>query len=140
MFRIKTIPKIRLNYLPLLTVPISNDSLFSSKPHLNKPQSSPINPHQLQPPSFDKQKFYKEITIGSMSGLFVGFIIGKFSLLIAYLSVSVYLFIQFLESRNLFHVPFTLSPNLENSKQFILKNFNFKLSFLSSFLITMYNV
>lgn len=92
---------------------------------------------------FNGKLDYGELCFGSLTGLFFGFLVGKLSTAIVFLSVSTYLMLQFLENRGVISIPWTSVFTLGN-RQFDLKTlfFNkpsFKFSFLSSFLIAAFN-
>lgn len=117
--------------------PIYNDYQVKSTPSL-KPNTMSISTPGT------RKKMYNELTIGSVTGLFLGVIIGKFSSLIVSLTLSVYLLVQFLKSRNLITIPWTYAFKLNGEnfdlRDLVFENFNFKLSFVLSFLIACFNV
>lgn len=87
---------------------------------------------------------YQELSIGSITGLFLGIIVGKLSSAIVFLSLSSYFLIQFLESRNIISIPWNsvinLGSNKINVKELLLHKPSFKISFVLSFLIAAYNI
>ncbi|KAK9380576.1 uncharacterized protein V2V93DRAFT_371058 [Kockiozyma suomiensis] len=76
---------------------------------------------------------YRELSIGSFAGLFVGFIVGKLSKLLVFISSSTYLFLQFLESRGLISMPYnslySWAKKRYGDKELILENISFKVAF-----------
>lgn len=127
----------RLAFVPLLR-PIFNDS--------HSLQQTTYN-HEVKLSNSNlsrRTQIYNELTIGSITGLFLGVIIGKFSTLIVSLTLSVYLLLQFLQSRNLIVIPwnyfFKFNRQSFDLNELVLTNFNFKLSFITSFLIACYNI
>lgn len=134
----------RLAFLPLIK-PIYNDSFKNAGNSMSIDKSiDKAKIGVLNAPLSERKKMYNELTIGSITGLFLGVIIGKFSSLIITLTLSCYLLLQFLESRNLIRIPwnyvFKFNRQDFDLKSLVLENFNFKLSFVSSFLIACYNI
>ncbi|KAK9375091.1 uncharacterized protein V1513DRAFT_414012 [Lipomyces chichibuensis] len=76
---------------------------------------------------------YRELAIGSFTGLFVGLLIGKFSRVLAFLAGSTYLFLQFLASRRVITLPYnrfyTWAKKRYGNKELILENLSFKVAF-----------
>lgn len=130
-------------FAPLLQ-PILNDSAYGYKDQKISSNVHSINTEVSNLKVSDKKRMYNELTIGSITGMFLGIIIGKFSSLIVTLTLSVYLLLQFLQSRNLISIPwnyiFKFNSQSFDLKQLVFENFNFKLSFISSFLIACYNI
>ncbi|AOW26540.1 hypothetical protein MEM_00879 [Candida albicans L26] len=87
---------------------------------------------------------YEELTIGSVVGLFLGVIIGKLSQVIVFVSLSSYFLIEFLENKNIIHIPWnyfiTIGKEKINLKQLFFEKPSFKISFVLSFIIAAYNV
>ncbi|KHC40913.1 Protein not essential for viability [Candida albicans P76055] len=87
---------------------------------------------------------YEELTIGSVVGLFSGVIIGKLSQVIVFVSLSSYFLIEFLENKNIIHIPWnyfiTIGKEKINLKQLFFEKPSFKISFVLSFIIAAYNV
>ncbi|WEJ96627.1 hypothetical protein PSN45_004168 [Yamadazyma tenuis] len=142
-FSFKPFSPYRLAFVPLLH-PIFNDSGFkgvsSSPASTIKSVGSDVSNLQLS----SRHKTYNELTLGSVTGLFLGIIIGKFSSLIVTLTLSVYLVLQFLQSRGVIQIPWNYIFRFNNqsfdTRQLFFDNFNFKISFISSFLIACYNI
>ncbi|SGZ49724.1 CIC11C00000003674 [Sungouiella intermedia] len=87
---------------------------------------------------------YGELCLGSLTGLFLGVVVGKLSSVLVFVSVSTYLLLQFLENRGMVTIPWTSILNIGN-RQWDLKLLffdkpSFKISLVSSFLIAAYNV
>ncbi|ODV76906.1 uncharacterized protein CANTADRAFT_92475 [Suhomyces tanzawaensis NRRL Y-17324] len=93
---------------------------------------------------FGGQLNYEELTIGSITGLFLGVIAGKLSSVFALLALSSYFLVQFLESRNIIHVPWNsivqLGKERINLKQLVFEKPSFKFSFALAFLIAAFNI
>lgn len=87
---------------------------------------------------------YEELTIGSVVGLFSGVIIGKLSQVIVFVSLLSYFLIEFLENKNIIHIPWnyfiTIGKEKINLKQLFFEKPSFKISFVLSFIIAAYNV
>lgn len=87
---------------------------------------------------------YQELTIGSVTGMVLGIIIGKISSMLVFLGLSSYFLIQFLELRNIITIPWNsiISVGKEriNVKDLVFNNVNFKIAFVLTFLIAAFNV
>ncbi|KAI5955496.1 hypothetical protein KGF57_003628 [Candida theae] len=87
---------------------------------------------------------YEDLTIGSVTGLFVGIILGKLSQVFVFISLSSFLLVEFLQNRNIINVPwnyiFTVGKQKINLKQLVFENPSFKISFVLSLIIAAYNV
>lgn len=87
---------------------------------------------------------YGELCLGSVTGLFLGIIIGKLSSAIVFLTASSYLLLQFLENKGVIKIPWTSILTIGGRKWDLKSLFfnqpSFKLSFVSSFLIAAFNV
>lgn len=87
---------------------------------------------------------YNELTLGSITGLFLGVIAGKLSTAIIFLAVSGYLLTQFLESRGIINIPWTrviqIGSEKVDIKSLVLEKPNFKIPFVLTFLIAAYNI
>lgn len=87
---------------------------------------------------------YEELTLGSITGLFIGIIIGKLSSVISLLAISLYFFVLFLESRGIVTIPWNAIINVGRErfdvKSLVLTNVGFKISFLLTFVIAAYNI
>ncbi|KAK6459427.1 uncharacterized protein RJT20DRAFT_15879 [Scheffersomyces xylosifermentans] len=87
---------------------------------------------------------YEELTVGSVTGLFVGIIAGKLSSVFLFLSLASYFLVEFLESRHIINIPWTyivkIGKNRIDIKEMVLNNPSFKISFALSFLIAAYNI
>lgn len=87
---------------------------------------------------------YDELTIGSVTGLFLGIIAGKMSSIIVFLTLSTYLLTQFLESRGIITIPWlamiTMGKEKMDIKELVFDKISFKIAFVSTFLIAAFNV
>lgn len=87
---------------------------------------------------------YQELTIGSVTGMVLGIIIGKISSMLVFLGLSSYFLVQFLELRNIITVPWnsiiSIGKERINVKDLVFNNVNFKIAFVLSFLIAAFNV
>lgn len=87
---------------------------------------------------------YDDLCVGSLTGLFLGIIVGKLSTTIALLSASTYLFLQFLESRNIVTIPWRsviqVGKQEIDMKSMFFDNLSFKISFVSTFLLAAWNI
>lgn len=100
---------------------------------------------EVRQPLMVREKLnYRDLCVGSMTGLFLGIIIGKLSTTLAFLAASAYLFLQFLENRGIVTVPWQSVVRM-GKKQIDLhtlffENVGFKLSFVSTFLLAAWNI
>ncbi|KAK9485082.1 hypothetical protein V1527DRAFT_425826 [Lipomyces starkeyi] len=82
---------------------------------------------------------YRELTIGSFTGLFVGLLIGKLSRVLVFLAGSTYLFLQFLASRRVITLPYnrfyTWAKKRYGNKELILENLSFKVAFGAAMIV-----
>lgn len=87
---------------------------------------------------------YSELCLGSLTGVFLGVIVGKLSSVLVFVSVSTYLLLQFLENRGMISIPWTSILSMGNRKWDLKRLFfdkpSFKISLVSSFMIAAYNV
>ncbi|CUM67121.1 uncharacterized protein PRCAT00004810001 [Priceomyces carsonii] len=87
---------------------------------------------------------YQELCIGSVTGLFLGIIAGKLSSVIVFLTLSSYLLLQFLQSRDIITIPWKKMINVGSEsidiRTLVFEKLSFKISFVSSFLIAAFNV
>lgn len=87
---------------------------------------------------------YSDLSIGSITGLFLGIVIGKLSTAIVFLSLSSYLLLQFLENRGIITIPWTSVLSIGKRKLDLKTLFfnrpSFKLSFVATFLLAAFNV
>ncbi|ABN68221.1 predicted protein, partial [Scheffersomyces stipitis CBS 6054] len=122
--------------------PLLNDTINARLPATDLSLS-------LQTPTYHKSRFggklnYEELTIGSVTGLFVGIIAGKLSSVFIFLSLATYFLVEFLESRNIINIPWnyivTVGKEKINIKELVLEKPSFKISFVLSFLIAAYNI
>lgn len=101
-------------------------------------------PPEVRTSRFGGKLDYGELSIGSVTGLFLGIIVGKLSSAIVFLSLSSYLLLQFLENRGIITIPWTSVLRLGNRrwdlKTLFFNKPSFKISFVASFLIAAFNV
>lgn len=86
---------------------------------------------------------YEQLSVGSFTGLLTGYVVGKISKLLVFLTVTGLLTLQYLESRGI--IRRRTIPMLSNMaryaeenvdvKEFMLDQPSFKVSFMSSFII-----
>lgn len=126
---------------------IYNDTAYANSPaNIQIQQNSSFNKNKspLNSTSNGGYLNYNELTIGSITGLFLGIIAGKLSSAILFLSLSSYFLIQFLESRNIISIPWNTMINIGSEKikikDILLHKPNFKISFILSFIIAAYNI
>lgn len=120
---------------------VHNDSIAISSPQRQyTPQSVEA---KIRTSRFDGKLDYGELCVGSLTGLFVGFVVGKLSSAIVFLAASSYLLLQFLENRGIITIPwtsvFTLGNRKWDLKTLFFRQPSFKISFFSSFLIAAFN-
>lgn len=120
-----------------LRKPIFNDVAIS-QPQVSIPQP------KIHHSRFGGKLDYQELSIGSVTGLFLGLIVGKLSSAIVFLSLSTYFLLQFLESRNIITIPWNqivqIGSSRINVKELFLHKPSFKISFVLTFLIAAYNI
>lgn len=117
---------------------VYNDAVTLSRPTYSAPK---LDTKPIQ--KVTKKLDYSELCFGSVTGLFLGVVVGKLSTAIVFLSLSSYLLLQFLENRGIITIPWRQVINIGN-RQWDLKAlfFNkpsFKILFVSSFLIAAFN-
>lgn len=116
--------------------PILNDTAY--KPDISIPKQQPVTSR------FNGKLNYQELSIGSVTGLFLGIIVGKLSTAILFLTLSTYLLLQFLESRDIITIPWNtiidIGSERINLKELIFHKPSFKISFILSFIIAAYNI
>jgi uncharacterized membrane protein (Fun14 family) len=85
---------------------------------------------------------YQHMSVGSFTGILCGYIVGKLSKLLVFLTVTSLLGVQFLETRGIIEVSsWPLAKQIVRwtrnhiDREFILDKPSFKISFLSSFII-----
>ncbi|KAK9495053.1 hypothetical protein V1508DRAFT_410771 [Lipomyces doorenjongii] len=82
---------------------------------------------------------YRELAIGSFTGLFVGLLIGKLSRVLVFLAGSTYLLLQFLASRRVITLPYnrfyTWAKKRYGNKELILENLSFKVAFGAAMIV-----
>lgn len=121
---------------------VRNDAIAISQPRQNHlPDAVQA---KVRTSRFGGKLDYGELCLGSLTGLFLGVVVGKLSSVLVFISVSSYLLLQFLENRGMITIPWTSILNI-GSRQWDLKLlfFNkpsFKVSLVSSFLIAAFNV
>jgi uncharacterized membrane protein (Fun14 family) len=108
---------------------------------------SVINPNKVNNPTrsrFGGKLHYKQLSYGSLLGLFAGVVIGKLSSVLAFISLSVFLTAQFLQSRGIIQVPWTsivrIGSDRVDLRQLLLEDPSFKVSFALTFLIAAFNI
>ncbi|CAI5756905.1 unnamed protein product [Candida verbasci] len=93
---------------------------------------------------FNNYLNYQELTIGSVTGLFLGIIIGKLSQVFLFVTLSSYLLLEFLQSRNVINIPWnkivSIGKEKIDIKQLVFEKPSFKISFILSLIIAAYNV
>lgn len=121
---------------------IHNDAIAVSSPQRN------YNPSALdakvRTSSLGKSLDYGDLCMGSVTGIFLGIIIGKLSSAIVFLSVSSYLLLQFLENRGIINIPWTsvisIGKEKLDLKTLLFNKPCFKVSFVSTFLLAAWNI
>ncbi|ODQ77882.1 hypothetical protein BABINDRAFT_163257 [Babjeviella inositovora NRRL Y-12698] len=88
---------------------------------------------------------YHELSIGSITGLFFGIIVGKLSHILVFVTVSGYLGLQYLQSKGIITLPTVnrvvkVAGSRVDVDDLVWNNQSFKLSFVSAFLVAAYNV
>ncbi|GMM33150.1 hypothetical protein DASC09_004750 [Saccharomycopsis crataegensis] len=127
--------------------------VFSNSPHVSNDvliQSPPpgtyagVSPETRQANKKHHKLSYDDLTYGSMFGLALGIIIGKLSYVLALISFTTFLSIEFLENRGIIQIPWngilSLGTQRLNLRDFLLNNPSFKLAFFLSFIIAAWNV
>ncbi|CCH40545.1 hypothetical protein BN7_78 [Wickerhamomyces ciferrii] len=117
-------------------------------PNFNSNQLPKIpDPNSLKHPRhsrFNGQLHYRQLSYGSLVGLFFGVVIGKLSSVLVFISLSAILSLQFLQSRGIIHVPWTsvvkVGKDRIDVRQLVLEDPSFKISFALSFLIAAFNI
>ncbi|EGW32329.1 uncharacterized protein SPAPADRAFT_61407 [Spathaspora passalidarum NRRL Y-27907] len=93
---------------------------------------------------FNNKLNYEELTIGSVTGMFLGIIIGKLSSVFLFVTLASYFLVEFLESRNIINIPWnyiiTVGREKIDVKKLVLEKPSFKFSFVLAFIIAAYNV
>jgi uncharacterized membrane protein (Fun14 family) len=115
---------------------ISNDSVVSSEYGQSRFQTA--IPHKSR---FNGKLDYEQLSVGSFTGLLSGYIVGKLSRIIAFITLSGLLTLQFLQSRGfistsdipLANRAFRWLRDRFNVSEFILEKPSFKISYLLSF-------
>lgn len=136
----------------LKAVPVLLGSSVLLRPSMVYNDVALSQPHTISTPRIEtkplqqvsKKLDYNELCIGSVTGLFLGIVIGKLSTAIVFLSLSSYLLLQFLENRGIITIPWRQVVNIGNRKWDLKSLFfnkpSFKILFVSSFLIAAFNV
>lgn len=122
---------------------IFNDAAFAGNRGFSTQQ--PVVPEQKVINSrFGGKLDYQELTIGSITGLFLGILAGKLSSAIVFLTLSGYLLTQFLENKGIISIPWRQFVNIGSEridvKRLVLNQPSFKISFVLTFLIAAFNV
>ena len=114
--------------------PIHNESVIPRQPIVIERKKS----------RFNGILNYEELTIGSVTGLFLGVIIGKLSSVLVVLTLAGYFLLQFLQSRQLVTIPWNSIISVGKSridvKNLVFEKPSFKLSFVLCFLIAAFNI
>lgn len=124
---------------------ILNESAFASNP-IGQISSNVKSVATDTPAStgFGGRVNYNELTIGSITGLFLGIIAGKLSSAIVFLALSGYFLTQFLESRGIISIPWGkvihIGSETIDLKSLVLEKPSFKVPFVLTFLIAAYNI
>lgn len=108
----------------------------------------PIEIHRKKKPihhsRFGGKLHYKQLSYGSLSGLFLGVVIGKLSGVFAFVALSIYLCFQFLESRGIIKIHWNnfidLGPDAINFEELFFEDPSFKISFVLTFIIAAFNI
>ncbi|KAI5968767.1 hypothetical protein CANMA_002203 [Candida margitis] len=124
---------------------IYNDVAAVSTPRQQVASNVTIHPVTKPTKSrFGNNLNYEELTIGSVTGLFLGIILGKLSQVFVFISLSSFLLVEFLQSRNIINIPwnyiFTVGKQKIDLKQLVFEKPSFKISFILSLIIAAYNV
>ncbi|GEQ68350.1 hypothetical protein JCM33374_g2018 [Metschnikowia sp. JCM 33374] len=129
------------SYFSAPTAFIRNDAVLSSPQRNYSPQSVEA---KVRTSRMGGKLDYSDLSIGSITGLFLGIVIGKLSTAIVFLSLSSYLLLQFLENRGIITIPWTSVFSIGTSKIDLKTLFfnrpSFKVSFVASFLLAAFNV
>lgn len=124
-----------------LQSPIRNDAALQVPTVDIKVSKKPAAVHKSR---FHGYLDYRELCIGSVTGLILGVVIGKFSSALVFLSLASYFLVQFLEANNIVVIPWKKIIRVGTEdievKELVLSNPSFKLSFVSSFLIAAFNI
>lgn len=136
---VRTLPIVLGALYILRPKPIFNDAVMPQR------YEAPIGVRvKTQPSPLQKKLNYNDLCIGSITGLFLGIIVGKLSTTIAFLGVSAYLFLQFLESRGIITIPWRsvvkMGKQQIDLKSMFFENLSFKLSFVSTFVLAAWNI
>lgn len=101
-----------------------------------------LKPQQLQ--LGNERISYEEMTLGLVTGLFLGIIAGKLLLVFVMLLLSSYFLVTFLENRGIISIPWTqiiqFGKEKIDMKAMIFDKLSFKVPFVLSFLIAAYNI
>ena len=120
---------------------VRNDAVLSSPQRHYTPQSIDA---KVRTSRADGKLNYSDLSIGSITGLFLGIVIGKLSTAIVFLSLSSYLLLQFLENRGIITIPWTsvlsFGGRKLDLKTLVFNRPSFKISFIATFLLAAYNV
>ncbi|RKP31295.1 hypothetical protein METBISCDRAFT_26668 [Metschnikowia bicuspidata] len=135
----RSLPVVLASGYLLRSRPIFNDSVLAprQKAQIDIRVKNPVEPVR-------KRLSYDDLCAGSLTGLFLGILVGKLSTTIAFLSASTYLFLQFLESRNIITIPWRsviqVGKQKIDLKSMFFDNLSFKISFVSTFLLAAWNI
>ncbi|CUM52844.1 uncharacterized protein AC631_02834 [Debaryomyces fabryi] len=122
---------------------ILNDAVFAGNRGITT-QPPVVQEQKVIKSRFGGKLDYQELTIGSITGLFLGILAGKLSSAIVFLTLSGYLLTQFLENRGIITIPWRQFVNIGSEKidvkRLVLNQPSFKISFVLTFLIAAFNV
>lgn len=126
---------------------ILNDSAYASATRLENTIKSNVKSAERDlhgKSGFGGRVNYNELTIGSLTGLFLGILAGKLSSAIVFLTLSGYFLTQFLESRGIISIPWNqviqIGSEKIDVKSLVLDKPAFKIPFVLTFLIAAYNI
>ncbi|KAK6463824.1 hypothetical protein DFJ63DRAFT_335337 [Scheffersomyces coipomensis] len=126
---------------PFFKKSILNDSPIS---YQNNTISISLPHHQKHKTRLNGYLNYEELTIGSIIGLFLGVIIGKLSTILIYLSLSSYLLVEYLQTKQIINIPWNyiivIGKERIDVKQWLFEKPSFKIAFIASFILTAYNI
>ncbi|CAK9436050.1 uncharacterized protein LODBEIA_P06080 [Lodderomyces beijingensis] len=127
--------------------PLFNDAAALTPGEQIQRQSKVVFPHHAPTVSeshLNNKLNYKELTLGSVTGLFIGIILGKLSQVFLFVSLSSFFLLEFLENRGIINIPWnyivTLGKDKIDVKKLIFEKPSFYISFVLSLIVAAYNV